>query len=240
VARPTLSEHPVFAGVAPEVLARLTDAAQPLAPGDDEELLSEGESELALFVLLAGSVKVLYRSPEGLELVVKLLAAPAVFGEMECIAGIPYLESVVAVERARLLRIPSAAFLAAVQESHALCANLLGDVAKRLCIAAQNERALAFHPVESRLAQLLLTYLDLYGLPAPDGRMIRVPLTQEGLAQALGVNRRSITRALAAWGAEGWLIKREGRYVVTDPVALERVTDPQLLRIGYRSGPRLR
>ena len=237
MSRLALSEHPVFLGVEPALLAELEAHAQRLAPPDGAVILSEGEQDLSLFVLLAGSVKVLYRSAEGLELVAKLLAAPAVFGEMECLAGIPYLESVEAVERAQLLEISSPVFLAAVRRSHALCANLLGDVAKRLCIAAQHERALAFHPVESRLAQLLLTYLELYGLPVPAGRMIRIPVTQDGLAQALGVNRRSITRALKRWSAEGWLIRQGGRYVVTAPEALERVTDPQLLRIGYRSGP---
>jgi len=233
-----LEGHPVFAHVPPAVRQALVEAGVAERPADGEVVLAEGDAP-AFFVLTAGSVKVLYRNEDGLELVVKLLEAPAVFGEMECIAGIGHLESVEAVERVRLLRVPAQAFLAAVRDSHALCANLLSDVAKRLCIAAQNERALAFHPVESRLAQLLLTYLDLYGLPCEGGHMIRIPLTQEGLAQALGINRRSVTRALQRWSAEGLLDKRDGRYVITRREGLERVTDPHLLRIGYRSGAKL-
>jgi len=69
--------------------------------------------------------------------------------------------------------------------------------------------------------------------------MIRIPVTQESLAQAVGVNRRSVTRTLQGWTEQGWLSKTSGRYVVTDREALERVTDPQLLRIGYRSGASL-
>lgn len=230
-----LGAHPVFAGVPREVLDRLAQAGVRRAPADGEPVLAEGDPP-AFFVLLAGSVKVLYRAEDGLEIVVKLLEAPAVFGEMECIANIAHLEDVHAVERARILEIPAAPFVEAIRESHALCANLLTDVAQRLCIAAQNERALAFHPVESRLAQLLLTYLDMYGLPCEAGHLIRIPLTQEGLAQALGVNRRSVTRTLQRWSTDGVLEKREGRYVVKNREALERVTDPNLLRIGYRSG----
>lgn len=233
-----LTDHPVFVGVDEAVRAGLVRAGAERAPEDGAEVLSEG-AEPRFFVLLRGSVKVLYRAEEGQQIVVKLLEAPAVFGEMECIAQIPHLESVLAVERVRLLEVPAEAFAAAVQDSHTLCANLLTDVAKRLCIAAQHERALAFHPVESRLAQLLLTYLDLYGLPTEGGQMIRIPLTQEGLAQALGVNRRSVTRTLQAWSKEGLLDKRAGRYVVTNQEGLERVTDPNLLRIGFRSGAKL-
>lgn len=231
-----LEAHPVFRGVDAATRARLVQDALPLTPADGAAVLVEGEADTAFFVLTAGSVKVLYRSEDGLEVVVKLLEAPAVFGEMECIAGIPFLETVEAVERVRLLRIPKNSLLAALEASHALCARMLTDVAQRLCIAAQNERALAFHPVESRLAQLVLTYLDLYGLPTEGGRLIRIPLTQDGLAQALGVNRRSVTRALQKWSAEGWLEKRDGRYVVCDAEALLRITDPRLLRIAFSSG----
>lgn len=236
---PELARHPVFEGVEPDLLAEFVRRGQVLRPADGAEVLSEGDPEPAFFVLLAGSVKVLYRSEQGVEVVVKLLEAPAVFGEMECIAGIPPLETVQAIERVRLVKVPAQTLLHAVRTSHALCAQLLSDVAKRLCIAAQLERALAFQPVESRLAQLLLTYLDMYGLPAEGGQMIRIPITQESLAQAVGVNRRSVTRTLQGWTEQGWLTKVSGRYVITQREALERVTDPQLLRIGYRSGASL-
>lgn len=231
--------HPIFAGVEQAVQHTLTTAGtvQRFAAGD--ELLTEDDDDTAFFVLLSGSVKVLYRNPDGYQVVVKLLAAPAVFGEMECLAGIPYLESVAALETAQALVIPRDAFLAALDTSHRLTRNLLGDVSARLCIAAQNERALAFNPVETRLASLLLTYLDMYGLPVEQGSKIRIPLTQDDLANALGVARRSITRVVTRWLKDRVLIKERGHFIIADCQALQRVTDPELLGIGYSLGEAL-
>ncbi len=231
--------HPVFEGVEREVVEQIVARAmertfEPLA-----YVLMEDTPDVSFFVLLKGSVKVLYRSPEGLEVVVKLFRAPAVFGEMECLTGVPYLETVQALERSVVLELPCAELIAALRRSHALTFNVLGDLAARLCIAAQNERSLAFHPVETRLANLLLTYLDFYGLPVPQGTRIRIPLSQDDLANALGVARRSVTRALKQWQDEDLIVKEGGCFVVRDKARLEAVTDPTLLRIGHRTGLRL-
>ena len=103
----------------------------------------------------------------------------------------------------------------------------------RLCIAAQNERSLAFNPVERRLANMLYAHATLFGLPVPEGTMIRVPLSQDALAQSLGVARRSVTRALARWNQEGLISKNQGRFVITDMKKLASVCDTQELHIAY-------
>lgn len=231
--------HPVFEGVEREVVEQILARAVERTFDPTAYVLMEDHPDVAFFVLLKGSVKVLYRSPEGLEVVVKLFRAPAVFGEMECLTGVPYLETVQALERSVVLELPCAELISALRRSHALTFNVLGDLAARLCIAAQNERSLAFHPVETRLANLLLTYLDFYGLPVPLGTRIRIPLSQDDLANALGVARRSVTRALKQWQDEDLIVKEGGCFVVRDKARLEAVTDPTLLRIGHRTGLRL-
>ena len=113
---------------------------------------------------------------------------------------------------------------------------MLNDLSARLCIAAQNERALAFNPVETRLAQLLMTYVDMYGLPVEGGTKIRIPLTQEELANSLGVARRSVTRALKRWSEAGILRKAGRHFIVREVKSLAAFTQPKLLGISYRTG----
>ena len=88
----------------------------------------------------------------------------------------------------------------------------------------------------SDLANLVSTYVDFYGLPVQEGVKIRIPLTQDDLANSLGVARRSITRALKRWMGEGIMVKQGRHFVVQDLTKLSQVTDPTLLRIGYRLG----
>ena len=231
--------HPLFEGVEPAIVDRVLSQAVSRTFEPLSYVLVEDDPELCFFILLHGSVKVLYRSPEGLEVVVKLFRAPAVFGEMECLAEVPYLESVQVLERSTVLSLSRERLIAALRASHALTFNLLTDLAARLCIAAQNERSLAFHPVETRLAQLLCTYVDFYGLPVSSGVKIRIPLSQDELANALGVARRSVTRALKQWQDDDLVTKEGSHFVVRDVRRLEKVTDPSLLRIGHRTGLKL-
>lgn len=224
-----LLRHPAFAGMSRVHAEQLVAAGKEHWAEDESQILAEGDPANSFFVLVTGTVKVYYTSPQGLEVVAKVFRGPAVFGEMECLSAIPYLESVQAIERSHLWVIPREDLLATLARSHAFTRSLLNDVAARLCIAAQNERSLAFDPVEVRLAHLLLTYADLFGLPDAEGTLLRVPLSQDELARALGVTRRSVTRTLAAWAQHHLLVKR-GRRLVLRSLA-------ELREIGQGSGP---
>lgn len=227
------SQHPTFRHVKPETLEQLVASSQQVSYSRGQVLLSEGSDALRFFVLISGSVRVFYSDPTGRQVVVKLFKAPVAFGEMECIAGVPWLESVDALEKSTTLEVPRHVFLLALRQSPELTYNLVLDLSARLCIAAQNERSLAFNTVERRLATLLHAHVTLFGLPAPGGTMIRIPLSQDALAQSLGVARRSVTRALARWTKEGLIKKHQGRFVVADVEKLAANGDLSLLPIAY-------
>src|SRR5688500_6444269 len=74
-------------------------------------LLKESEPAEHVFFLLTGSVRVFHRSPEGVELLLKLFRAPVMFGEMEVIARRPFLEHVITLEPSTVLLIPAQVFL---------------------------------------------------------------------------------------------------------------------------------
>lgn len=78
-----LRSHPLFRGVADSTLETLAASAHARVFEAGDVILSEGDEELAFFVLLSGSVKVFYRSPDGDEVIVKIFGAPAAFGEMK-------------------------------------------------------------------------------------------------------------------------------------------------------------
>ena len=233
-------KNPVFFRVENLALDDLLLSAEKRTFSPNSVILSANAPSGTLFILLKGSVRVFYTSDEGRRVVVKLFRDPAIFGEMELLSGVPYLESVDAVEKCELLFIPREAALRAFEQSHALCLNMLQDVAARLCIAAQNEKALAFNAVETRLAGLMSTYADFYGLPVTEGIKIRIPLSQDDLADALGAVRRSVTRVLKKWGEMNIITKKGGHYIILNREELEKITDPDLLRIGYRIGRSLK
>jgi len=74
----------------------------------------------------------------------------------------------------------------------------------------------ALHSVEARLSRSILEALER----SRDGRVL--PATQETLAQMLGVQRTTVTAAIAQLQAAGAVRSARGVLEVTDPAALER------------------
>ena len=225
---------PVFHGVDRWLLESMVNQGKTYHHPAEQLLLQAGQSADTFFFLQRGSVRVFCHLPQdGREVAIKLFRAPAVFGEMECLVGIPYLESVSTLEPSSILALPRQVLLDSLAASALFANNLLRDLAARLCIASQYERALAFDDVTSRLAALFLNYIDFYGLPVEGGTLIRISLSQEQLANSLGVGRRSITRALKQWTDAGTISKRGRQFVVADKEALTKLIDPKMLRITY-------
>ncbi len=75
----------------------------------------------------------------------------------------------------------------------------------------------ALHPVEERACRWMLTLQDRLGERA-------LPLTQEALADLLGVRRTTITRVVAALESRGLVRHRRGRIIVMDRAGLEQAS----------------
>lgn len=92
-----------------------------------------------------------------------------------------------------------------------------------MSMALQTAACNATHALRPRLARWLLTTLDRAApTAAPEGTML--PLTQEFLAEMLGVRRATVGEALLALQAEELVRLRRGGVLVLDRAGLGRVT----------------
>ncbi|MCB9556900.1 MAG: Crp/Fnr family transcriptional regulator [Deltaproteobacteria bacterium] len=224
-----LRANPVFAQASEPSLAKLANAARAVSYGVDQHIVACGEPADRVFVLVAGTVRVFHRAHNGDEVVVKVLGAPAIFGEAEALpGGLPYQENVAAVGvAARVLIIPRQAMVALLRQEPQVAYRLLLDVSHRLAIASYNERSLAFHPPTVRLANYLLDY------PCPSECRV-VALTQQQMAEAIGVSRRSVNKDITAWKREGIVERHSGGYRILDAARLSNYADSERLSLTYR------
>ncbi len=238
--RSELLEHfkrnEIFAKAKPDKVEALANAAEILTFDKEQRILEEGDQSEHLFVLVKGVVGVFYSSEDGVDVLVKIFGAPAVFGEMELIFGQPRQEYVECFEPCTVARLPSGTFMRFMRADPEACYVMPKDVAARLAIAAYNERALAFLDANTRLAGLFLSFLEAYGERKSDGVTLRIKLTYEMLARCLGVTVRSIDRAMTDWAKEGWLTKSRGTYTFHDLEKLEDKADPERIALFSKLG----
>jgi CRP-like cAMP-binding protein len=225
--------HSLLKVLDPAVLRSIIRASKLVKFGPKRPVLKGGEPPEHAFCLLRGAVRVFHRSGES-EVLLKLFQAPAMFGEMEVISGIPFMEHVVTLESAEILHIPAAVFRQIVKKEAAFACALAEDLAMLLCISAHNQEALAFADVETRLANLLLDYAEMFGEPDAEGGVrLTFSMSQDSMAHDLAVTRKAVNSTLSKFKDERLVDKREARFVILNPAALQ-ARGMSSLRLAYR------
>ncbi|HSI03738.1 MAG: Crp/Fnr family transcriptional regulator [Myxococcota bacterium] len=225
----TLRSHPLLASLDDAALATLVNAGTTQALRSKRTFLRDGGVADTVYFLLTGAVRIYHRDGKSSEVLLKLLRAPAMFGEIEVIAKRAYVENVSTIEDSQVLGVPAAVFRVLLTRYPDFCSAVLADVANRFCVAAINIKAVAFADVRMRLAALLLDYAALAGKPGPAGEVIDAAVSQESLARDLAVSRKAVQNAMAELQRRGFMAKHAGRYVIADRPGLESVAN---LRAG--------
>ena len=221
---------PLFAECAPDVLADWKKASHLKTWQAGEDLLHEGAPSDNVYTLISGVVRVFFEGKDRKRIVAKIFSGPAFFGEMELLTGVPHLEGVDVLQKAVALVTPRAVFVDALRRDHSLTARLLIDLSARFCVTAHLAKCTAFQTVENRLASMLLSYGDVWGVADGEALHISRPMTLNELADGLGVTRRSIERALIDFESRGW-VSREGKHFSLRNVAELRHCSGEL-RLG--------
>lgn len=59
--------------------------------------------------------------------------------------------------------------------------------------------------VDARVSGLLLEFASKYGSQVPEGWMIRLPISREGIANYLGITRETVSRKLSQLENDGYI-----------------------------------
>jgi CRP/FNR family cyclic AMP-dependent transcriptional regulator len=81
-----------------------------------------------------------------------------------------------------------------------------------------------FFDAPTRLARRLLSLAEEHGEQVGEGQEIRITVrvTQEEMAQMIGVSRESANRLIASFAGRGWIEWNEGHPLLLRPEALMR------------------
>jgi CRP-like cAMP-binding protein len=212
-----LRRVPLFQGLddaALEILARV--ARVKIVPRHSYLFYQDDEGDAA-YVIRTGVIAILLATDDGRELVINDLRAGDCFGELALLTNAPRSASAFARQETQVIVLPRAEFLTELERQPRLMRHTLDVTAQRLRASTERERALAFLEAPARLAGVLLE-LDR---AASDKGFIT--LSQDELAQHIGVTRQTAAKILGQWRRAGWILTGRGKLVVLDRAALRRL-----------------
>lgn len=195
---------------------RLAAASLPRRLQKGQLLFSQGEPGDAIYVVVSGNIAIVLATADGRELVINEMRAGDFFGELALFPGQTRTASAVARAISLVLCLPCSAFLAELDSQAVLMRRLLDAFAQRLRASSERESALAFMTAPARLARLLLQNVATDGRTGP-----LVTISQEELAQRVGVTRQTVAKVLGSWRRAGWIITGRGRIMLVDRAALK-------------------
>lgn len=180
-------------------------------------------------LLIEGHVRVFYvASKVKREVTVKIIRAPAAFGESESILKLKRVTNVQALVPSTLITFPAEIYFRFLSQCPHACFRQFWDLGSRFGLAMRTEKQANVEELESRLVILFVSYADAFGHLLPDG-VVRIEhdVDQDSLAAALGSARRTVARALSRL-YERHLVLRRGRdFIVPDLEKLRRAADDE-------------
>lgn len=206
----------LFAGLPEGVLHDIARAGIERTYKKGQILFSAGDTGDSLFVLVEGKVKGYVTSEDGSELIVGVLAAPAVFGEVAVGDGGTRSAGIEVTEPARVLVIDRPQFFGALAEHPPLVESYIAMLVGMIRRLQERTESLVFLDLQGRVAKLLL---DLAGTDESVG----MGMTQSEIAAMVGGSRPSVNQVLKAFEARGY-VTIEGKTLRIDQRgALERL-----------------
>ncbi len=176
-----------------------------------EILFWQEEACPGLLILQQGSIKLFKLSPQGREMIVRILEGGATFGEVPVFDGGTNPVNAAALETSQVWIVETAAIQRVIIEHPEMCRQTVLNLAQNLRMLVGIVEELSFYQVTHRLARLLsqLPPEQLNG--ASTSR-----LTQDALAARLGTVREVVARSLRELERSGALRVQRGRITIVD------------------------
>ncbi len=179
------------------------------------EIVSAEEPGDVAYIVLDGTVKVQVHHPDGTAVILAILRAGEIAGEMSLIDRLGRSATVVAMEQTTLAWLTNSDFWNCLRSMPTMAFNLAGIHSRRLRLSNAHVVALATLDIEGRLADQLLALGEEYGeATANDGCRIPFRLTQGDLAALVGASRVRVNQILVNWKHNNFLAV-DGQHVVT-------------------------
>ncbi len=170
-----------------------------------------GES---VYIVLSGTVKIKADQADGKEVIIAILGAGSIVGEMSVLDCAGRSADVLTLEESNLLWMDRGTFNELVDTLPAVSRNLLQILTRRLRLTTEQIQALCTLDVYGMVARQLIAFADLYGETSSDGVVIPLRLTQSDIAGLVGASRERVNQVFVAL-RDSRLISVDGSYRIT-------------------------
>lgn len=218
-AKTVIERDNLFRGLPKATLERIAALGRRRAYEEGAVIFMRGDAGDSLCGVVSGRVRISASRPGGKEVFLNIIGPGDSFGEIALLDGMPRTATATAMMRTELSIIQREQFVSLLASEPKLAGHLIKLLCTRVRWTAQLMEDSALLSVPARIAKRLLSLAELHGRSTVDG--IKLAISQEELAQFLGVSRQIVNQHLQTWKSNGWIQLGRGSVTVGNVSCLE-------------------
>jgi CRP/FNR family cyclic AMP-dependent transcriptional regulator len=226
--RTILRNHALFAHLTSGEVDQLLAHARVAHYRHGEVIFHKASPGTGMMAVLAGQVRISAPSPDGREIVLNMINAGEVFGEIALLDGKDRTADAVAQTDCELLVIERRSFVPFLTSNPEVALRLLAVLCDRLRRTTEQVEDMLFRDLPSRLAKKLLSLAATSDERTPGGARIATRLSQRELGTMVGMSRESVNKQLRHWQLDGIVASEQGCILLMDERALQNLAEPEV------------
>lgn len=217
-----LARSALFGGLSDVDRAHILALMRPVEFAAGQLIFSRGDAGNGLYLVLSGRVRLSVLTADGRELSFAHATSGSIFGEIAGLDGGERTADATAIAKVKALMLSQRALTSVIAAHPRVAEAAVRFLCSRLRETDQKLEALALHPIEVRLARLLLSLTDAAAPGAAKGKVsIELGMSQSEVGLLIGASRPKVNAAFALLEADG-AFSRDGAKLICHIGALAR------------------
>ena len=196
-----LRNHSLFGQLPPAVLGHLGSYIKRRTLPRGSIIFAKGDPGVGLMGVLSGTVKISVPSADGRDIVLNIIHAGEIFGEIALLDGHPRTADATAMTDCELMVIERRDFIPFLRSQPDLTIQIIEIVCARLRRTTEQVQDVTFLDLPTRLSKALLRLLVDGDRSAS---ATKITITQREISQIIGLSRESTNKQLQNLG-EAWM-----------------------------------
>lgn len=194
---------PIFSGLNHEDLVNISEWIEHVEYKKGESIVTIGDKLDSLIIINEGSTKAYKYTAEGREQILYVFSEGDFFGEQYLLNNQTAAYTVEALSVVKVCMLTKAQFKQLILHYPEIAIKIIEELGSRMSRLENTMQSMGVRSVDARISSLLLDFSSKYGKAVPEGILIRLPLSREGMANYLGVARETVSRKLSQLETEG-------------------------------------
>lgn len=216
-----LASSPLLAGIPRSEITQLAFRVRNFNFDPNETIFAKGDAGSQIFWVAKGRVRLCVLGPGGNELLHSMIESGHSFGEITAIDGGTRGVDAIAVRRSEVFALNRRSLIPIWERYPAAALNLARAICAQVRVAGATIENLAFHGSEIRIFTRLMFLSQQYSTTDPENGSMRIDhgLSQQDLADSVGLTRVMVNRQLSAWRQLGLTEDGRGFILIFEPTA---------------------